>query len=127
MMNNPYARYKAIQVSTASQGRLILMLYDGALKNLRQAQRSIAEKDINGAHNCLMKAQAIIWELDSTLNMDAGSVAENLRSLYRFMTQHLVKANIAKDAAMVEQVISLLLTLKEGWDAIILKRPSVIG
>jgi flagellar protein FliS len=126
MINNPYAHYKRMQVETASQGRLIIMLYDGALKNLRNAQNSIAHKDINGAHNSLIKAQDIIGELNITLNTDAGEIAQNLRKLYLYMLKRLVEANVTKDTGKVEEVIELLSTLKEAWDAIILKNKIAI-
>lgn len=110
-----------MQVETASQGRLIIMLYDGALKNLRGAQNCIAHKDINGAHTLLIKTQDIIKELNITLNMNAGEISQNLRSLYVYMLKCLAEANMAKDSAKVGEVIELLSTLKEAWDSIILK------
>ncbi|MBP2657529.1 MAG: flagellar protein FliS [Firmicutes bacterium] len=116
-----------MQVGTASQGRLIIMLYDGALRNLRSAKNSINHKDINGAHTMLMKTQDIIRELDITLNMNAGEISRNLRNLYLYMSQRLVEANVTKDNAKIDEVIELLSTLKEAWDAIILKNKSVIA
>jgi len=121
MINNPYEHYKRMQVETASQGRLIIMLYDGALKNLRSAQNSINGKDINGAHRMLMKTQDIIRELNVTLNMSAGEISHNLRNLYLYMLQRLVEANVAKDNSKIGEVIELLTTLKEAWDTVILK------
>jgi flagellar protein FliS len=128
MINNPYDQYKRMQVETASQGRLILMLYDGALKNLRNAQICITNKDMNGSHRLLMKTQDIIKELNYTLNMNAGGdIAVNLRNLYTYMLQRLVEANVNKDSEKIEEVIDLLSTLKEAWDAVILKNKSVIA
>jgi flagellar protein FliS len=128
MINNPYDQYKRMQVETASQGRLILMLYDGALKNLRNAQICITNRDINGSHRLLMKTQDIIKELNYTLNMNAGGdIAVNLRKLYTYMLQRLVEANVNKDSGKIEEVIDLLSTLKEAWDAVILKNKSVIA
>jgi flagellar protein FliS len=122
MIANPYDRYKRVQVETASQGRLILMLYDGALKNLRNAQHCIEHKDINGAHRMLIKTQDIIKELNITLNMSAGDISSNLRNLYLYMLKRLVEANVTKDNGKIEEVIELLSTLKEAWDAVILKK-----
>lgn len=122
MIANPYDQYKRVQVETASQGRLILMLYNGAIKNLRNAQQCIQCNDINGAHRMLIKTQDIIKELNITLNMSAGEIAKNLRDLYLYMHKRLVEANVAKDNEMIEEVIGLLSTLKEAWDAIILKK-----
>ncbi|SFL45053.1 flagellar export chaperone FliS [Pelosinus propionicus] len=127
MINNPYDHYKKMQVETASQGRLIIMLYDGVLKNLRNAQQCITHKDINGAHRLLMKAQDIIKELNITLNMNAGEIAQNLRNLYLYMLQRLVEANVTKDTDKIAEVIDLLSTLKEAWDSVILKNKSVVA
>lgn len=121
MIGNPYEQYKRQQFETASQGRLILMLYEGALKNLRMALENIDKKNVNGAHRCLIKAQQIIMELNLSLNMDAGEIAENLRSLYIYIHQRLVQANVKKDGTIIQEAIDLLSELKEAWDTIILK------
>ena len=127
MMNNPYAQYKRMSIETASQGQLILMLYEGAIKNLRMAQNAITRKNVVEAHKHLIKAQDIIKELNYTLNMDAGEIAQNLRDLYVYMLDRLVEANIKKDSAMVGLVIDLMSKLKEGWDGIILKKNAASG
>lgn len=124
MAVNPYEQYRRMQVETASQGKLIIMLYEGAIKNLHLAQQCMERKNINGAHNSLMKAQRIIQELNNTLNMDAGEIAQNLRNLYLYMLESLVKANIQKDSTIVGEVLELLAELKIGWDEIILKKKS---
>jgi flagellar protein FliS len=127
MVNNPYDHYKRIQVETAGQGRLIIMLYEGALKNLHVAKMGIANKNVNEAHRCLMKAQDIIKELNYTLDLSVGEIAHNLRNLYLYMLQQLVLANTSKDITKVEEVIVLLSTLKEAWDAVISKNKSHIA
>jgi len=124
MQNNPYANYKRMQVETASPGRLLLMLYEGALKNMRMAQECLAQKNMERAHNHLVKAQDIVMELNCTLNMDSGEIAEKLRSLYVYIHKRLIDANLKKDAAIVQEVINVMSTLKEAWDSIILKNNS---
>lgn len=122
MMNNPYASYKRAQVETASPGRLLLLLYEGALKNLRLAKAGIEQKNISQAHNSLIKAQNIVLQLNNDLNMEAGGeIARNLRNLYLFIYRRLIDANTQKNATMVQEAIDLLSGLKESWDAIILK------
>jgi flagellar secretion chaperone FliS len=125
MAVNPYEQYRRMQVETASQGKLILMLYEGAIKNLHLTQQCMESKNINGAHNSLMKAQRIIQELNNTLNMDAGEIAQDLRNLYLYMLERLAKANMQKDSSIVNEVLELLAELKIGWDGIILKKGSL--
>lgn len=116
---NGISVYQDSSVTTQSRGRLIVMLYDGAVKFLRQAvaamendtPEAIAEKG-----RCIMKAIAIIDELDISLELETGGqVAENLRSLYCFMRRHLSQAHIRSDANMVQDVIGLLEELNEAW------------
>ncbi len=122
MAVNPYEQYRRMQVGTASQGKLILMLYEGAIKNLHLAQQCMERKDINGTHTSLMKAQRIIKELNDTLNMDAGEIAQNLRNLYLYMLKRLMHANMQKDSSIISEVIDLLAEVKIGWEGIILKK-----
>ena len=63
-------------------------------------------------------------ELNCTLNMDSGEIAEKLRSLYVYIHKRLIDANLKKDAAIVQEVINVMSTLKEAWDSIILKNNS---
>ena len=121
MVANPFESYKRMQVETSSPGRLLLMLYDGALKHLRIAEENIAQRKINAAHNSLIKAQDIVMELNLDLNMDAGEIAQHLRSLYLYIHKRLVEANLRKDATIIHEVIQLLAELKEGWETIILR------
>ena len=111
--------YKDNSISTQSRGRLVVMLYDGAIKFLRQAVVAMKEGDVAQKGMFIARATDIILELDSVLDMEAGGeVATNLRGLYDFMVRHLHAAHLGNDAAMMEEVISLLVELNEGWKAI---------
>ena len=116
---DPYSAYKKNEIQGASQGKLILLLYDGAIRFLRQATVHIEQSEINGAHENIMRAENIIAELMNTLNMDAGEVAENLLRLYEFMLWHLIQANKDKDQTKVEDVISMLTDLRGAWGQIV--------
>ena len=108
--------YKSIQIETATPERLLLMLYDGAIRFLNVAVQAINDKQIETTHNNLLKAEAIIIELMSVLNFEVGGeIAKNLFSLYDFMYRHLVQANIKKDADMVLEVVDLLTDLRKTW------------
>jgi flagellar protein FliS len=113
--NNPYKRYRQTQVETAGPLELIIMLYDGAIRFCNQAKLAIEEKNLNQANQMLQRAQDIIDELNINLNMEAGEIAVNLRSLYQFISTKLVEANIKKDLTLLNQMIALLTDLRSSW------------
>lgn len=114
-MNNPYAQYRRTSVQTASPGALILMLYDGAIKQLHRAQKALSQSNIAEANQALQAAQAIITELMVTLNFDAGDIARNLYRLYEYFNYRLVQANIRKDPTRVDEVLRHMETLRQAW------------
>lgn len=109
-----YNQYKNTAVETASPGKLLLMLYDAAIRNLDKAQQAILEKDIPTSHKNLVKTQDIIKEFMCTLNMDY-EISKNLFSLYEYMLQQLVQANVKKDPELVAEVRGYLTDLRETW------------
>lgn len=116
---NGIAAYKTNTITTQSRSRLIVMLYEGAIKFLRLAIKKLEEKDYAAKGYYINKAQDIINELNAVLNVEAGGeLAANLRKLYMFMVRHLGEANSKKDPNMIKEVISLLEELLEGWKAI---------
>ena len=111
--------YEETNVTTQDRGRIIVMLYDGAVKFLNQAVNALQNHDYESKGKYIVRAQDIIMELNSVLDMDAGGeVTQNLRQLYLFMWKHLNQANIKRDAAMINKVIELLNELNQGWRAI---------
>ncbi len=124
---NPYARgnnaYKKASVTTMDQGTLILLLYDGAIRFLRVAAKKINDNDYEGAHNAISRAKNIISELMTSLNTDnAGRIGSSLKSLYVYMFNRLIDANIQKKSNYVEEVYELMLELREGWRGVINKK-----
>jgi flagellar protein FliS len=113
------AAYKANQIGTESQGRLIVMLYDGAMKFLHRALEELEAGNHATKGEFINKAIDIIHELNVCLDVDAGGeIAQNLRGLYLFMIRHLSEANQQRDPQRIREVISLLADLNEGWKAI---------
>jgi len=111
--------YRQTAVTTQNKGRLIVMLYDGAIKFLKHAIVDLEKKDYEAKGRNIAKAQDIIVELNTVLDMDAGGeVAQNLRGLYNFMNRHLSEANIKCDTRMIQEVVSLLEELNQSWRAI---------
>jgi len=112
--------YQETAITTQTQGRLIVMLYDGAVKFLKLAINEIQANNSEGKGKYINKAMDIINELNIVLDMEAGGeVAVNLRKLYIFMGRHLSEANIKQDAGKIEEVIKLLEELSQGWKAIV--------
>ena len=116
---NPYDQYKQTQITTANQGKLIVMLYDGAIKFLNIALDNMSPKTYDVVNNNIIKAQDIITELLLSLNMDeGGEISQNLFNLYMYFKRQLLEANIRKDAEIVNHVLKLLKELRDAWDQI---------
>jgi len=112
---NPYAQYKKVQVETADQGKLLLMLYDGALRFLDRARACLEEGDLQGTNNNILRVQDIVNELMSSLKLEVGDVALSLYRLYEYMSHLLVQANINKDGVPLAQVHQMLKELADSW------------
>ncbi len=111
--------YQQTAVLTQSRGRLIVMLYDGAIKFLKLAVKELEAKNYAGKGMYINRAHAILDELNAVLDMEAGGeIAENLRKLYSFMNRRLTQANIKRDPQMIREVIGLLEELNQGWKTI---------
>jgi flagellar protein FliS len=115
MNANPYEQYRQTAVETASPERLIIMLYDGAVKFINQAKISMNEGNIEETNKALFKTQDIISELMIGLNMEAGEIAQNLYNLYDYFQRRLVEANTKKDAGILDEVLGHLMELRETW------------
>lgn len=116
---NRLAAYQENAVGTQTRGKLVVMLYEGAIKFLKQAIPAIEANDVPTKNTSLQKAQAIIDELDGSLNTETGGeLAENLRRLYDFLRRHLILANLRNDVQRVREAIGILEELHSGWKAI---------
>ena len=111
--------YKKASVNTLDQTKLIIMLYDGAIKNASFAVEHMKSGQIEKVHDCLIKTKNIVTELMATLNMDhGGDIAKNLQSLYSYMFSQLIEANMNKKTEPVVVVIDLLKELRAAWTQI---------
>ena len=118
---NPYARpnaYRENAIMTATPEQLVVMLYDGAGRFLRQAEGSMLDGSWLVASEKLSRAEAIIDELLATLDMDAGEVADRLQSIYIFCKTSLIQARIERDSVRIDQVARLLGELREAWSQV---------
>ena len=117
---NGIRAYQDTAVTTQSKGRLIVMLYEGAVKFLKLAIQEAEAENYEAKGNYINKAMDIITELNAVLDMSAGGdIAVNLRKLYCFMNDRLSQANIDNDPEMIREVITLLQELNQGWKTIV--------
>ena len=113
------AAYQEAAIGTQSKGRLIILLYDGAIKFTKLAIKELEAANYEAKGQYIGKAQDIINELNAVLDMKAGGeIATNLRKLYCFMDTRLSEANTKCDAQMIREVLTLLEELNRGWQAI---------
>lgn len=113
-LTSPYEKYKQQSVLAASPGQLTLMLYEGCIKFLKIAVDSIEKKNIEQAHNNLIKAGDIISELIATLDT-RYEIASQMMSLYLFILNEIKEANIQKDAQRVLVAIDLVEDFRDTW------------
>lgn len=117
--------YLATQVTTTSQGQLLIMLYDAGIKFLRQAREYMIAKDYAKKGILISRAMDIITELASSLNKErGGQIAENLQSLYTFCNIELAKANMKMDTKKIDDVVNILSNIRDAYSQIL---PQVEG
>jgi flagellar protein FliS len=109
------AAYLQQSVMTAPPERLVVMLYDGAIRFLIQAAAALREDARAVAFERLGRGEAIIDHLLATLDMSAGEVAQRLEGVYVFCKRLLLEARTEHDAAKVELVHGYLAELREAW------------
>jgi len=115
---NPLNAYKETKIRTASQGQLIIMIYDETIRQIDLAVDALGggNRRLDAVHNSIVKAQDLITELTVSLDFDrGGEIARGLFSLYMFFRQHLTEANIKKSPEMLGDVRSMLAELREAW------------
>jgi flagellar protein FliS len=111
-----HGQYQRTQVSTVDSGRLIILLYEGAISFLKKAEQCHETNDPVGLSVNINRSLDIIDELDASLNMaEGGEIAANLRRLYQFMAGHLMKARSEQTGAKVKDVIQMMGQLNDAW------------
>jgi flagellar protein FliS len=127
---NPLNAYKETQIKTANQGKLIIMLYDGAIKHLNLAIENFKEehRKFDSVSNSIVKAQDIISELMVSLDFEkGGEIASNLFSIYTFMNNKLLDANIKKEEKPLIDIKKMLMELRDAWAEVFRKGDANAG
>ena len=112
--NRGYAVYANSKVATATPAELTLMLYEGAIKFCNIALDAIRQKQIEKAHNNIIKVEKIILEFQSTLNHNYP-VAEDFDAVYSYLMRRFAEANVKKDSEILEEVLGHLRTMRDTW------------
>jgi flagellar secretion chaperone FliS len=111
-----YDAYQKTTFDTSDNVRIVSLLFDGAINFLKLARGKMESRDIAGKGLYIGKATAIVGELTSSLNMEAGGeIARNLRRLYDFVLDRLLKANLRNDVVALDEAVKVLDTLRGGW------------
>mgnify|MGYP001075434313 CR=1 FL=1 len=115
-MSNGYNKYKKTSIESASKEKILLMLYEGAIRFVKHAKEAIQNKDVKTRGEMIGKAYDIVMELASSLDFKINpTVSTNLEQLYIYIMEQLTQANVKGDAAPLHNVLKILTTLHEGW------------
>lgn len=115
-MNAYSNHYRNNQVMTASPEQILIMLYDGAIRFVRQAGRAIEDGRPADKAKAIGKAMAIVTEFSNTLNFEVGgAIADDLFNLYDFVIRELSAVNARGDIKRLQGVEQVLLNLREGF------------
>lgn len=130
---NPYAnkfsQYQDTQVATASREQILIMLYDGAIRFVRQAIFAIESGDRVKKGEGINKAVAIVTEFRNTLDHEiGGEIAANLDALYDYMVREMTRGNAGNDVKPLKIVEKMLTELRDTWkQAIDIARSEAAG
>ncbi|MBN2050588.1 MAG: flagellar export chaperone FliS [Spirochaetales bacterium] len=121
---NPLNAYRETRIKTASQGQLIIMLYDEAIKQLDTAldEFNRENRKLDLISNAIIKTQDLVTELMVSLDFEkGGDIAKNLLSLYMFFNRQLMEANMRKEGEPLTHVRKMLFELRGAWTEVIQK------
>lgn len=117
--SNYFREYQKNQVSTSDQGKLILMMYDGAIKFVSMAIDSMETNDIAAKGLYIQKTHDIVNELSLSLDIaKGGDVSQKLEDLYQFVLRQLTAANVKNDKKALESILRILSPLREAWQQV---------
>lgn len=123
MNRGGYRQYNQVQIKTATKGKLIVLLYQGAIRFMKKALMQMEKNDMEGKGNSLIRAQDIVLELlyalDEEMLKSGNELALNLQRLYLYAYRRLIHANVALDTEAIEEVIGLMEDLLTSWEQVV--------
>ncbi|NMA65586.1 MAG: flagellar export chaperone FliS [Clostridiaceae bacterium] len=111
---NGYNQYKENSIYTSTPEELVLMLYNGLVKFIMQAQSAVEERNYEKANHTIKKAQDIVAHFQSTLDMKY-EISKDLMKLYDYMYSRLLDANIRKDISILKELLTFAKELRDTW------------
>lgn len=111
--------YQQNQILTASPKKLVSLLFEGSIKNLSLTKIFIEKKDYENANKTIQKHQDIIMELQRTLDFEqGGEVAEDLNTMYTYLLDQALLANVHKDVTIIDNSLKIVKELLDSWNQI---------
>lgn len=107
-------QYLEQKVMAASPQELTLMLYEGAIKFIKQAKIYNDDQLIEKTSNAILRVEAIYSELRATLNPEFD-ISEELDKLYEYVIHRLAEANISKDNSILDEVLTMSIDFRDTW------------
>lgn len=108
--------YLRSAVLTATSEQLVLMLYDGAIRFARQAKDALAHRNFETSCEKLLRAQRIVQELQAGIREEVDpALARQMRALYDFIYERLVRANMRQEAGPIDEALKILEHQRETW------------
>lgn len=115
--SNPYERYRQQGVLMANPVELVVMLYDGCIKQLKLAKIAMHEKRFDNSNICFQKAQMIIVELLNSLDLHYP-IAKELMNIYDFVLRQIIEINASKSENAIGGLVEILSSLREAWEQV---------
>lgn len=116
-MKNPLENYRKTDLMTANRETILLMMYGGAMRFLKQGIEAGEAQDFILMNRMVTKAQEIVNELRSTLNFEVGGdIAKNLESLYAFITERMLQGCLDRQVKPLTEALGIIQTLNEAWE-----------
>jgi flagellar secretion chaperone FliS len=113
-------RYNQVAVKTADQKELILICYDEAIRSLRQGKECYLKNEFEEKARLFIRAQDFITELMVSLNLEAGGqIACNLKSIYQYVIDSIIRADLKKNFKLIDRLIAMLSELRSAWADIV--------
>ncbi len=116
-MSHAATKYQAMDVQSMSGPRLVVFLYSHLVSALRQGERAIEARDIEGRSKALCRARDIVYELAFSLDRaNGGEIAENLAQLYEYFIHEITQADLHPDKARLVRLLEMVTSLHQAWE-----------